>query len=62
MRCGSPLGPRSKSVLIEKEWGKPLVCNDGVTITKEIELKDPEANLGAQMLREGRRKDRRRRR
>jgi len=46
------LGPRSKSVLIQKKWGKPLVCNDGVTIAKEVELKDPEENLGVQMLRE----------
>ncbi|MCE9528859.1 MAG: chaperonin GroEL [Planctomycetales bacterium] len=46
------LGPRSKCVLIEKKWGRPLVCNDGVTIAKEIELKDPEENLGARMLRE----------
>ena len=46
------LGPRSKSVLIEKKWGTPIVCNDGVTIAKEIELKDPEENLGAQMLRQ----------
>ncbi len=46
------LGPRSKCVLIDKRWGRPLVCNDGVTIAKEIELKDPEENLGARMLRE----------
>jgi chaperonin GroEL len=46
------LGPKSKCVLIEKQWGKPLVCDDGVTIAKEIQLKDPEENLGAQMLRE----------
>ncbi|MGN6133207.1 MAG: TCP-1/cpn60 chaperonin family protein, partial [Aureliella sp.] len=46
------LGPRSKCVLIEKKWGRPLVCNDGVTIAKEFELKDPEENLGARMLRE----------
>ncbi|MBS1811199.1 MAG: chaperonin GroEL [Acidobacteria bacterium] len=46
------LGPKSKCVLIEKKWGKPLVCNDGVTIAKEVELKDPEENLGAQMLRQ----------
>jgi chaperonin GroEL len=46
------LGPKSKCVLIEKQWGKPLVCDDGVTIAKEIHLKDPEENLGAQMLRE----------
>jgi chaperonin GroEL len=46
------LGPKSKSVLIEKDWGKPIVCNDGVTIAKEIDLADPEENLGAQVLRE----------
>jgi chaperonin GroEL len=46
------LGPKSKCVLIGKSWGKPLVCDDGVTIAKEIDLKDPEENLGAQMLRE----------
>jgi len=46
------LGPRSKCVLIEKKWGRPLVCNDGVTIAKEIELKDADENLGARMLRE----------
>ncbi len=46
------LGPKSKSVLIQKKWGAPLVCNDGVTIAKEFSLKDPEENLGAQMLRQ----------
>ena len=46
------LGPRSKAVLIQKKWGAPIVCNDGVTIAKEVELKDPEENLGAQMLRQ----------
>ena len=46
------LGPKSKSVLIGKKWGKPIVCNDGVTIAKEIELKDQIENMGAQMLRE----------
>jgi chaperonin GroEL len=46
------LGPRSKCVLIQKKWGRPLVCNDGVTIAKEVELEDPEENLGAQMIRE----------
>lgn len=45
------LGPRSRSVLIEKKWGTPIVCNDGVTIAKEFVLKDPDENLGAQMLR-----------
>ncbi|NBO91155.1 MAG: chaperonin GroEL [Planctomycetia bacterium] len=46
------LGPRSKCVLIGKKWGRPIICNDGVTIAKEVELKDPEENLGAQMIRE----------
>jgi len=46
------LGPRSKSVLIERKWGPPIVCNDGVTIAKEFDLKNPEENLGAQMLRQ----------
>jgi chaperonin GroEL len=46
------LGPRSKSVLIERKWGPPIVCNDGVTIAKEFDLKDPEENLGARMLRQ----------
>jgi len=45
------LGPKSRSVLIEKKWGMPVVCNDGVTIAKEFSLKDPEEDLGAQMLR-----------
>jgi chaperonin GroEL len=46
------LGPKSKCVLIGKKWGRPLVCNDGVTIAKEVEIKDAEENLGAQMIRE----------
>ena len=46
------LGPKSKCVLIERKYGKPLVCNDGVTIAKEIDLEDAEENLGAQTLRE----------
>ena len=46
------LGPKSKCVLIQKKWGRPIVCNDGITIAKEIEIEDQEANLGAQMIRE----------
>ena len=46
------LGPKSKSVLIQKPWGSPIVCNDGVTIAKEMDLEDPEQNLGVQMLRQ----------
>jgi chaperonin GroEL len=51
-------GPRSKSVLIQKKCGAPTVCNDGVTIAKEIELEDPEENLRAQMLRQAAEKNR----
>src|SRR5512145_369742 len=46
------LGPRSKCVLIQRRFGPPIVCNDGVTIAKEMELEDPEENLGAQMIRQ----------
>jgi chaperonin GroEL len=46
------LGPKSRSVLIERKWGKPLICNDGVTIAKEITLRDGVENMGAQMMRE----------
>src|SRR6478672_7462362 len=46
------LGPKSKCVLIDKTFGRPLVCNDGVTIAKEFELKNSVENLGAKMIRE----------
>src|SRR5881392_1062345 len=46
------LGPRGRNVIIEKSWGSPTVTKDGVTVAKEIELKDPLANMGAQMVRE----------
>jgi chaperonin GroEL len=46
------IGPKAKCVLIQKKWGKPIVCDDGVTIAKEFELKDAEENLGAQVVRE----------
>jgi chaperonin GroEL len=46
------LGPKARCVLIERKWGKPLVSDDGVSIVKEIELQDPEENLGVQMLRQ----------
>ena len=44
------LGPKSKSVLIQKSWGAPIVCNDGVTKAKEFDLADPQENLGAHVL------------
>jgi chaperonin GroEL len=46
------LGPKSKCVLIQRRFGVPVVCNDGVTIAKEMELKDAVENLGAQMIRQ----------
>ncbi|MBU0743193.1 chaperonin GroEL [bacterium] len=46
------LGPRGRNVILDKKFGAPVVTNDGVTIAKEIELKDPFENMGAQMLKE----------
>jgi chaperonin GroEL len=46
------LGPKSKCVLIERKFGAPLVCNDGVTVAKETNLKDPAENMGAQIIRQ----------
>src|SRR3989449_3767115 len=46
------LGPKGRNVVLEKKFGAPTVTNDGVTIVREIELKDPQENTGAQLLRE----------
>src|ERR1035441_2412916 len=46
------LGPKSKCVLIDKHFGHPVVCNDGVTIARHLELKAPVENLGVRVLRE----------
>ena len=46
------LGPKGRNVVLDKKFGTPLVTNDGVTIAKEIELKDAFENMGAQMLKE----------
>ncbi|TMD03922.1 MAG: chaperonin GroEL [Chloroflexi bacterium] len=46
------LGPKGRNVVLEKKFGAPTVTNDGVTIVREIELKDPWENTGAQLLRE----------
>src|SRR5438270_12033436 len=46
------LGPRGRNVVIEKKFGSPTITKDGVTVAKEIELKDPIENMGAQMVRE----------
>ena len=46
------LGPKGRNVVIQKSWGAPTITKDGVTVAKEIELKDPYENMGAQMVRE----------
>ncbi len=46
------LGPKGRNVIIDKKFGAPIVTKDGVTVAKEIELKDPVENMGAQMLKE----------
>jgi len=46
------LGPRGRNVVLDKKFGPPSVCSDGVTIAKEIELEDPYENMGAQLLKE----------
>ena len=46
------LGPAGRNVVIDKKWGAPTICNDGVTVAKEIELDDPFENLGAQLAKE----------
>jgi chaperonin GroEL len=46
------LGPKGRNVVIEKKFGSPLITKDGVTVAKEIELKDTLENMGAQMVKE----------
>lgn len=46
------LGPKGRNVVLDKKFGAPLITNDGVTIAKEIELKDPFENMGAQLIKE----------
>src|SRR2546422_1113272 len=46
------LGPKGRNVVIDKKFGSPLITKDGVTVAKEIELKDPLENMGAQMVKE----------
>ncbi|GAA1685487.1 chaperonin GroEL [Glycomyces endophyticus] len=46
------LGPKGRNVVLQRSFGAPLITNDGVTIAKEIELSDPYANLGAQLVKE----------
>ena len=46
------LGPKGRNVVLDKKYGTPLITNDGVTIAKEIDLKDPFENMGAQLIKE----------
>jgi chaperonin GroEL len=46
------LGPKGRNVILEKKFGGPTITKDGVTVAKEVELKDPLENMGAQMVRE----------
>jgi chaperonin GroEL len=46
------LGPRGRNVVIDKKWGAPTITNDGVTVAKEIELENPQENMGAQLAKE----------
>src|SRR3989337_496232 len=46
------LGPKGRNVALDKKWGAPNIVHDGVTVAKEIELKDPFENMGAQLVKE----------
>src|SRR5687768_15571119 len=46
------LGPKGRNVILDKHFGSPTITKDGVTVAKEIQLKDPLENMGAQMARE----------
>src|SRR5271170_5363445 len=46
------LGPKGRNVVLDRKFGAPLITKDGVTVAKEIELKEPLENMGAQMVRE----------
>jgi chaperonin GroEL len=46
------LGPKGRNVVLEKKWGAPTITNDGVSIAKEIELDDPQENIGAELVKE----------
>ncbi|HEU4339478.1 MAG TPA: chaperonin GroEL, partial [Planctomycetota bacterium] len=50
------LGPRGRTVVIEKSWGAPTVTKDGASVAEEIELRDPFENMGAQLIREAAKK------
>ena len=46
------LGPKGRNVVLERSWGAPTITKDGVSVAKEIELKDKLMNMGAQMVKE----------
>src|SRR3990170_1409780 len=46
------LGPKGRNVALDKKWGAPSVIHDGVSIAKDIDLKDPFENMGAQLIKE----------
>ncbi len=46
------LGPRGRNIVLEKKFGAPLITKDGVTVAKEIDVKDPLENMGAQMVKQ----------
>src|SRR3989344_7502452 len=46
------LGPKGRNIALDKKWGAPNIVHDGVTVAKEIELKDPFENMGAQLVKE----------
>jgi chaperonin GroEL len=46
------LGPKGRNVALDKKWGAPTITHDGVTVAKEVELKDPFENMGAQLLKQ----------
>ena len=50
------LGPKGRNVILDKKFGPPQVCSDGVTIAKEIYLEDPFENMGAQLIKEASKK------
>ncbi len=49
---GSTLGPRGRTVVIDKSWGAPTITKDGVSVAEDVELRDPFENMGAQMVKE----------
>ena len=52
MAVGTTLGPKGRNVGLDRKWGAPTITHDGVTVAKEIELKDPFENMGAQLVNE----------